>query len=167
MGSLSHPRENSDAVEGTRFPFRPSGAEQRRSAKDFLLGRNPPSRQHTNVCPTVGVILQESSPSHPGFGMCFHLQDCEFLPCSGQHHFLGTSRPPNLSNAEYLTNKSLDVLQERKCQFYNSPGPQEIVQNFSRPVDQRKVSKVLTSELAGVEGTPITSRPVTGKFCCI
>lgn len=49
LGPLSHPRENSDAVECRHFPFWPAGAEQRRSSKDFLLGRNPPSQQYINV----------------------------------------------------------------------------------------------------------------------
>ena len=83
-----------------RFPFRE---------------KSPRPAAQQCVCPAGGVIRQESGPSHPGLGMCFHLET-GFLPCSGEHHFLGTDRDRRLSSAEYLINRSLDSLRERKCQ---------------------------------------------------
>lgn len=162
LGSLSHPRENSDTVEGTRS-FLVFRAEQRRSSEDFLLGGNPPSQQHINVsAPLLVSLYKNLAPRTQGLACVSTSEDCEFLPCSGEHHFLGTDRNLNLSNVEYITNKSLDILREEKCQFYNSPSPQGI-----RPEDQKKVNRVLTSNLDGVQGTHIISRSVTEKFCYI
>lgn len=109
-----------------RFPFRE---------------KSPKPAIHKCVCSPAGVILQESSLSHPAFGMCFYLEDCEFLPCSGEHHFHGTDRNLNLSNAVYLTNESLDILLEKKCQFSKSPSPQGIVQNLVIPQTKEKLTE--------------------------
>lgn len=62
LGSLSHPGENLDTVEGTHFLFWPSGAEQKRSSEDFLLGRNPPSQPHVHVSAPVLVSFYKNLP---------------------------------------------------------------------------------------------------------
>ena len=49
FGFISHYRENLDAVKYEHFLFWLSGAEHRRSSKDCLLGRSPPSQRHINV----------------------------------------------------------------------------------------------------------------------
>lgn len=46
---FSHYQENLDTVKYEHFLFWLSGAEHRRSSKDCLLGRNPPSQRHINV----------------------------------------------------------------------------------------------------------------------
>ena len=49
FGFFSHYREDLDTVKYEHFLFWLSGAEHRRSSKDCLLGRNPPSQWHINV----------------------------------------------------------------------------------------------------------------------
>lgn len=70
FGFFSHHRENVGTVKYAHFLFWASGAEHRRSSKDCLLGRNPPSQRHINVSAPLLVSSYKNLASHTQASAC-------------------------------------------------------------------------------------------------